>query len=104
MTIQSPAVASFIKEQMKNVDLVITTGGVSVGKKDIMHEVISQLEANRLFWRINMRPGTPVLASLYQDKLILGGYQEIHLPLLQLLNYYSVQSFHKLCIRIRILV
>lgn len=66
------AVASFIKEQMKNVDLVITTGGVSVGKKDIMHEVISQLEANRLFWRINMRPGTPVLASLYQDKLILG--------------------------------
>ena len=37
-----------------------------------MHEVISQLEANRLFWRINMRPGTPVLASLYQDKLILG--------------------------------
>ncbi len=64
--------ARFIDSQMANVDLFITTGGVSVGKKDIMHDVLKELEAERLFWRLQMRPGTPVLASRYKEKLILS--------------------------------
>lgn len=65
-------VASAISKVIENVDLVVTTGGVSVGKKDIMHEVIPLLGAKRLFWRVAMQPGTPVLASYYRDKLIIG--------------------------------
>ena len=41
-------------------DLLITTGGVSVGKKDIMHEVVRKL-GTRLFWRIEMKPGAPAI-------------------------------------------
>ena len=43
-------------------DLLLTTGGVSVGKKDIMHEVIKLLPAQRLFWGVQMKPGYPLLA------------------------------------------
>ena len=64
--------AEVIHNQINRVDLIVTTGGVSVGKKDMMHAAIERLGAIRLFWRIKMRPGTPVLASLYQDKLILS--------------------------------
>lgn len=41
-------------------DLLITTGGVSVGKKDIMHEVVKNL-GEKLFWRIKIKPGAPVI-------------------------------------------
>ena len=65
-------VAHVLEKHWDEVDLMVTTGGVSVGKKDIMHEVIKLLEAKRLFWRIAMQPGTPVLAALYRDKLLVG--------------------------------
>lgn len=44
------------------VDIIITTGGVSVGKMDIMHGVIPKMGAKRLFWRVAMKPGSPALA------------------------------------------
>lgn len=47
-------------------DLVITTGGVSVGKKDILHEAIPLLGAQKLFWRVKLKPGTPTIFSLYR--------------------------------------
>lgn len=65
-------VARAISKVIEDVDLVVTTGGVSVGKKDIMHEVLTLLGAKRLFWRVAMQPGTPVLAGTYQEKLIIG--------------------------------
>lgn len=61
-----------ILQALEEVDILITTGGVSVGKKDIMHDVMKEIGAKRLFWKIKMRPGTPVLGSLYGDKLILS--------------------------------
>ena len=66
------SVCEIIKKWIPLVDIMITTGGVSVGKKDIMHEVITRLGARKLFWRVNIQPGTPVLASTYKNKLILS--------------------------------
>ena len=41
-------------------DLLITTGGVSVGAHDHLRDVIASLGAKLEFWRIRMRPGAPV--------------------------------------------
>ena len=51
---------------------MITTGAVSVGKKDIVPVVLGQIGAQILFRRANIQPGTPTTASVYQDKLILS--------------------------------
>ena len=53
-------------------DMIVTSGGVSVGKKDIMHEVFSMLGAERIFWRVGMKPGAAVLAGRYGKTLILA--------------------------------
>lgn len=50
--------AAFL-EATKNVDAIITTGGVSVGEADYTGEVMSDL-AEMAFWNINMRPGRPM--------------------------------------------
>ena len=65
-------VASKISELYEEVDLIVTTGGVSVGKKDIMHEVFKHLEVRRLFWKLQIQPGTPILAGKIKEKLIIG--------------------------------
>lgn len=69
---RAESVAAVIQAQVREADLILTTGGVSVGKKDIMHDVIACLPAKRLFWRVNMKPGTPILSYVYQGKLCIG--------------------------------
>jgi molybdopterin molybdotransferase len=53
------------------LDILITTGAVSVGDKDIMQDVLTRLEAERLFWRMNFKPGSAILCGVYREKLLL---------------------------------
>lgn len=64
-------VAAMIAEEAKDADMVITTGGVSVGKKDIMHDALKLLDGQRIFWRVAIKPGMPTLCARYKGKLIL---------------------------------
>lgn len=72
---------SAIKEKItnglkQNVDILITTGGVSVGKYDLMHEIFSDIGVEKKFWRANIKPGKPiffgVLARANKTTLIFG--------------------------------
>ena len=54
-----------------NVDLLITTGGVSVGKKDIMHGVVNKI-GERIFWRVEMKPGAPVIGWKFGETLCIS--------------------------------
>lgn len=65
-------ISRFIHEKIEEVDLLITTGGVSVGEKDYVPQVIQQLNGEQLFHFVNMKPGTPVMASLYKERVILS--------------------------------
>lgn len=40
-------------------DVVITTGGVSVGERDLLPDVLAELAAEPIFARANIQPGTP---------------------------------------------
>lgn len=41
-------------------DLLLTTGGISVGAFDFTRSVLAELGASLRFWRVRMRPGAPV--------------------------------------------
>lgn len=66
------AVVRTIKQLLEHCDLLITTGGVSAGEKDIFHQVLPLLGAERIFWRIKLKPGTPAMLSRYCGKPILS--------------------------------
>jgi molybdopterin molybdotransferase len=44
-------------------DLVITTGGASMGEADLVKRALESLGSEPIFWRIRMRPGSPVSLS-----------------------------------------
>lgn len=64
-------VAEEIKRLFHTCDVVITTGGVSVGDKDIFHQVMPLLGAELLFWRVNLKPGSPAMYARYHNKPLL---------------------------------
>lgn len=61
-----------LAEALAVADVVITTGAVSVGKKDIVPKVLEDIGAKILFRRANIQPGTPTTASVKDGKLILS--------------------------------
>ena len=61
-----------LKEALDSADLVITTGGVSVGQKDLIPEVLQKLGADVMFRRANIQPGTPTTGSVKDGKIILS--------------------------------
>lgn len=65
-------VAETIRSAMTWADAVLTTGGVSVGAKDIMHEVLPLLGAEQIFTRTQIKPGTPAIFSVADGKPILS--------------------------------
>lgn len=53
-------------------DLIITTGGVSVGDFDVVREALTVMGAEQLFWRVSIKPGTPVCAGVLEGRLVIG--------------------------------
>lgn len=61
------AMAEALKAAAAEADLIVTTGAVSVGKKDIMHASLEKIGAKRVFWKVKAKPGMPTLFSVYED-------------------------------------
>lgn len=66
------AVADALLDGVRSFDCVISTGGVSVGDKDIFHQALPLAGADRLFWRVRLKPGTPMMFSLLEGKPVLA--------------------------------
>jgi molybdopterin molybdotransferase len=55
-----------IQALSSDIDILITTGGVSVGKYDFMQEALKSIGAEIQFWKVNIKPGKPFLFSTYK--------------------------------------
>ncbi len=53
-------------------DVLVTSGGVSVGPHDLVRGTIAELGAEEVFWGVAMRPGKPLSFSVRGDTLVFG--------------------------------
>jgi molybdopterin molybdotransferase len=56
----------------QGADVIVTTGGASVGDHDLVRPVAQALGAELALWKIAMRPGKPLMAGRLMDALFLG--------------------------------
>lgn len=61
-----------VKDALEKVDLLMTTGGVSVGDFDYLPEIYEKLGAEVLFNKVAMRPGSVTTVAEYNGKLLFG--------------------------------
>jgi molybdopterin molybdotransferase len=53
-------------------DVVITTGGVSVGEYDFVNEAFKNVGIEPMFWKVRMKPGKPVSFAQCRGKPVIG--------------------------------
>jgi len=65
-------IAAQLGDALETADVIITTGGVSVGKKDLLPEVLERIGAKKIFGGVNIQPGTPTIGSVKDGKPVLS--------------------------------
>jgi len=56
----------------RGADVLVTTGGASVGELDLIQQALKDKGAKLDFWKIAMRPGKPVMFGTLGDLPVLG--------------------------------
>jgi molybdopterin molybdotransferase len=90
-------IAEYLRAALERSDLVLMTGGMSVGRYDLVAEAIGTVGAAIRFRGVAMTPGRPALfATVGDEKYIFGlpgnplsamtGFHEFALPLIRLLS------------------
>jgi molybdopterin molybdotransferase len=57
---------------LEQADVVITSGGVSVGIRDHVKPALAALAVEQLFWRLAVQPGRPTWCGLRGDSVVFG--------------------------------
>ena len=69
-----PTIATVRAAREGAADILLTTGGASVGEYDLVHKAFAAEGMNLSFWKVAMRPGRPLMHGR------LGGMQVLGLP------------------------
>lgn len=68
----SPAALQRMAEDARGADLLVTTGGASVGEHDLVRSALGARGLVLDFWQIAMRPGKPLIFGRIGDTPLLG--------------------------------
>lgn len=60
-----------LEDAAQRADLIVTSGGVSVGEADLVKDVIAE-RGEIAFWRIALKPGKPLAVGRIGDALVIG--------------------------------
>jgi molybdopterin molybdotransferase len=61
-----------IAEGARGADLLVTTGGASVGEHDLVRDALGETGLTIDFWTVAMRPGKPLMVGRFRDALMIG--------------------------------
>ena len=67
-----------VEEALEDADVVVTSGGVSVGEKDLVKSTLLDLGVSQVFWGVKLKPGKPVFFGARDDEG--GGVRFFGLP------------------------
>jgi len=61
-----------IKAGVLTCDLILTSGGVSVGDYDLVKDILAKMGTNIRFWKVAMRPGKPLVFGVIKGIPVFG--------------------------------
>jgi len=61
-----------LDEALTNNDVVIVSGGISVGDYDFVARALKELQVETLFYKVNQKPGKPLFAGKLNDKMVFA--------------------------------
>jgi molybdenum cofactor synthesis domain-containing protein len=61
-----------VNEALETADVVVTSGGVSVGEKDLVKGTMLELGVEQVFWGVKFKPGKPLFFGARGDVSVFG--------------------------------
>jgi molybdopterin molybdotransferase len=59
-------------ERGLDADVLVTSGGVSVGPHDLVRAILAELGVEEVFWGVSVKPGKPISFGVAGDRLVFG--------------------------------
>lgn len=66
------SITKAVKKAFKQSDIVLISGGISVGKYDLVNSVLKDLKTKTIFYKIKQKPGKPLYFGKNNTKYIFG--------------------------------
>lgn len=66
------ALQTFLSEALEEADIIVSSGGVSMGRYDYVRDVLLELGVEEHFWKVAQKPGKPLFFGTAAPSLILG--------------------------------
>ncbi|MBM3841422.1 MAG: molybdopterin molybdotransferase MoeA [Verrucomicrobia bacterium] len=66
------ATQAMLEQAFNECDVVVSTGGVSVGEFDFVKAACEKLGGELAFWKVAMKPGKPFAFGCWRGKFLLG--------------------------------
>ncbi|QYJ16020.1 Molybdopterin molybdenumtransferase [Rubrobacter xylanophilus DSM 9941] len=66
------SIRAAVAEALEEADVVITSGGVSVGEKDLVRAAMRELGVEQIFWGVRFKPGKPLFFGAREDVRCFG--------------------------------
>ena len=86
----------FLTDAFDSCDMIISSGGVSMGKFDYVRDVLMELNVKEHFWKVAQKPGKPLFFGSRGKALIFGlpgnpvsafiGFMEYVWPVLEIMS------------------
>ena len=93
---------TFLTDAFYSCDMIISSGGVSMGRFDYVRDVLMELNVMEHFWRVAQKPGKPLFFGSREKALIFGlpgnpvsafiGFMEYVWPVLEIMSGKSGSS------------
>jgi len=69
---EKDSLRQFLSRALAASHMVISSGGVSMGRYDYVRDVFMELGVQEHFWKVAQKPGKPLFFGTGQDTLIFG--------------------------------
>lgn len=66
------ALKRFLEAALEASDMVVTTGGVSMGRYDYVRDIFLELGLREHFWKVAQKPGKPLFFASRGSQLVFG--------------------------------
>jgi len=66
------AIREAVAGALESADVVVTSGGVSVGEKDLVRSAMRELGVEQVFWGVRFKPGKPLFFGARRDARCFG--------------------------------
>ncbi|UQD54939.1 gephyrin-like molybdotransferase Glp [Flavobacterium sp. K5-23] len=61
-----------LQQALSENEVVLVSGGISVGDYDFVAQALKELEVETLFYKVNQKPGKPLFAGKLKDKIVFA--------------------------------